>query len=88
MIKHYFFLLILIFLVPSYRAQQNIDSDLKAFMFHVVMKSPILKDNIGKYFEYNGPMIRLTNGEINYDSIDVLVSNKPDYLFIRSSEIE
>ena len=87
MIKHYFFLLILIFLAPSYRAQQNIDSDLKAFMFHVVMKSPILKENIGKYFEYNGPMIRLTNGEINYDSIDVLVSNKPDYLFIRSSEI-
>jgi hypothetical protein len=79
--------MILIFLVPSYRAQQSIDSDLKAFMFHVVMKSPILKENIGKCFEYNGPMIRLTNGEINYDSIDVLVSNKPDYLFIRSSEI-
>ena len=77
--------MILIFLVPSYRAQQSIDSDLKAFMFHVVMKSPILKENIGKCFDYNGPMIRLTNGEINYDSIDVLVSNKPDYLFIRSS---
>ncbi len=63
------------------------DSDLKAFMFHVVMKSPILNENMGKYFEYNGPVIRLANGEINYDSIDLIISNKPDFLFIRSSEI-
>jgi hypothetical protein len=67
--------------------QQTIDSDLKAFMFHVVVKSPILNENIGKYFEYSGPLVKLTNGDVNYDSIDVLISNKPDLLFIRSSEI-
>jgi len=56
-------------------------------MYHVVMKSPILLENIGRYFEYSGPNITLTNGNTNYDSIDVLIANKPDYLFIRSSEI-
>ncbi len=71
----------------SSRAQQSIDGDLKAYMYHVVMKSPILMENIGRYFEYSGPMITLTNGSVNYDSIDVLIANKPDYLFIRSSEI-
>jgi hypothetical protein len=68
-------------------AQQSIDGELKAYMYHVVLKSPILNDNIGRYFEYSGPKITLANGEINYDSIEVLILNKPDYLFIRSSEI-
>lgn len=69
------------------RAQQSIDGDLKAYMYHVVMKSPILFENIGRYFEYSGPNITLTNSNTNYDSIDVIIANKPDYLFIRSSEI-
>ena len=68
-------------------AQQSIDRELKAYMYHVVMKSPILAESVGRYFEYSGPNILLTNGSINYDSIDVLILNKPDYLFIRSSEI-
>lgn len=77
-----------IFLISSkLNSQQSIDGDLKAYMYHVVMKSPILFENIGRYFEYSGPNITLTNGSTNYDSIDVLISNKPDYLFIRSSEI-
>lgn len=87
MLKHYLLLLLVLVFCRTSLAQQTIDSDLKAFMFHVVVKSPILKENIGKYFEYSGPVIRLTNGEINYDSIDVIISNKPDYLFIRTSEI-
>jgi hypothetical protein len=87
MLKHYFLLILVLVFCRASFAQQTIDSDLKAFMFHVVVKSPILNENIGKYFEYSGPVIRLTNGEINYDSIDVIISNKPDYLFIRTSEI-
>lgn len=86
MTKLYFFLFSALLFFNA-QSQQSMDSDLKAFMFHVVIKSPILKENIGKYFEYSGPIVRLTNGEVNYDSIDVLISNKPDYLFIRSSEI-
>jgi hypothetical protein len=87
MTKHFYALLFWIFTFHASQAQQTMDSDLRAFMFHVVVKSPILKENIGKYFEYTGPMIKLSNGEINYDSIDVIIANKPDYLFIRTSEI-
>ena len=76
-----------ILIIQNIQAQQNIDGDLKSYMYHVVMKSPILFENIGRYFEYNGPNITLINGTVNYDSIDVLIANKPDYLFIRSSEI-
>lgn len=87
MTKYYFSLLSFVFLIQSAQSQQSMDSDLKAFMFHVVVKSPILNENIGKFFEYSGPVIKLPNGDINYDSIDVIISNKPDFLFIRSSEI-
>lgn len=82
-----FSVLVISFLNQFSSAQQSIDGDLKAYMYHVVMKSPILNENIGRYFEYSGPNITLTNGATNYDSIDVLIMNKPDYLFIRSSEI-
>lgn len=86
-IMRIFPLCILFFFSLGVRAQQSIDGELKAYMYHVVMKSPILNDNIGRYFEYSGPKITLINGAVNYDSIDVLIVNKPDYLFIRSSEI-
>jgi len=85
--KSYLFVLLILLVCHRGLTQQTIDSDLKAFMYHVVVKSPILNENIGRYFEYSGPVIRLTNGDINHDSIDVIISNKPDYLFIRSSEI-
>ena len=80
-------ILLVFSLLTNLHAQQSIDSEIKAYMYHVVMKSPILLENIGRYFEYSGPNITLTNGNTNYDSIDVLIANKPDYLFIRSSEI-
>ena len=59
----------------------------KAYMFHVVMKSPILRENIGRYFEYSGPKVFFRDTILNYDSIDVIIINEPELLFIRTSEI-
>jgi hypothetical protein len=59
----------------------------KAYMHHMVMKSPILRSNIGRYFEYSGPKVFLTDTIVNYDSLDVLIMNDPSLLVIRTSEI-
>ncbi len=65
----------------------NLTAEEKAYLFHVVRKSPILESNIGRYFEYKGPDIRFVNKEINYDSIETVIMNQPEVLFIRTSEI-
>lgn len=65
----------------------NLTAEEKAYLFHIVRKSPILENNIGRYFEYNGPDIRLPNKEINFDSIEIVIINQPELLFIRTSEI-
>jgi hypothetical protein len=78
---------VLFFSTWGLAAQNVLNGELKAYMYHVVKKSPILNENIGRYFEYSGPEVLLRNGEVNYDSLDVLISNFPNYLFIRSSEI-
>lgn len=59
----------------------------KAYLFHIVRKSPILEANIGRYFEYKGPDVRFPNKEINYDSIESIIIQEPEKLFIRTSEI-
>ncbi|MDX1651824.1 MAG: hypothetical protein R3277_04995 [Brumimicrobium sp.] len=59
----------------------------KAYLFHTVRKSPILEENIGRYIEYTGEEIRFSNGELNYDSIEMIIINKPELLKIYSSEI-
>src|SRR6218665_2787545 len=59
----------------------------RAYLFHIVKKSPILDNSIGRYFEYNGPDIRFMNKEINYDSIETIIINNPVLLNIRTSEI-
>jgi hypothetical protein len=59
----------------------------KAYLFHTVRKSPILELNIGRYLDYQGPMIYLPNGEINYDSIELIIINEPAILKILSAEI-
>lgn len=78
---------ILFFSTWSITAQNVLNGELKAYMYHIVKKSPILNENIGRYFEYSGPEVLLRNGEVNYDSLDVLISHFPNYLFIRTSEI-
>lgn len=80
-------LLIFISLCGSAQNSSSFSGEEKAYMYHVVMKSPILRQNIGRYFEYSGPKIYLRDTILNYDSIDVLIINEPELLFIRSSEI-
>lgn len=59
----------------------------RAYLFHIVKKSPILDTNIGRYFEYSGPVIQFMNKQLNYDSIETIIINQPEKLFIRTSEI-
>jgi hypothetical protein len=59
----------------------------QAYLFHIVRKSPILEKNIGRYLEYKGPNITFASGETNYDSIESILINNPEFLFIRTSEI-
>ena len=59
----------------------------RAYLFHIVKKSPILDHSIGRFVEYNGPQIRFSNNELNYDSLELLIINQPDLLVIRKSEI-
>lgn len=81
-----FFFLFVVFSANS----QNSDvltPEERAYLFHIVKKSPILDTNIGRYFEYSGPVIQFMNKQLNYDSIETIIINQPDKLFIRTSEI-
>lgn len=59
----------------------------RAYLFHIVKKSPILEMHIGRYFEYKGEEIRFANGNIHYDSIEAMIINDPDILIIHHDEI-
>lgn len=73
----------------SATAQGNdpLTAEEKAYFFHIVRKSPILENNLGRYLEYSGPDIRFANKQLNYDSIESCIINDPNLLFIRQSEI-
>ncbi len=58
-----------------------------AYLFHTVKKSPILDQNLGRFFEYRGEEIKLPNGTLNYDSIELMIINQPDLLRIFTAEI-
>lgn len=81
----------LVFLFISFihfsQDQSSLSPVEKAYFFHIVKKSPILDTNIGRYFEYKGPIIRFGNKDWNYDSIESIIVNNPELLFIRTSEI-
>jgi hypothetical protein len=69
---------------------QNADGlsiEIRAYLFHVVKKSTILEKNIGRAFEYTGPIIKLPDGKLNYDSIELIIINEPSLLTIRSEII-
>ncbi|MBI3240276.1 MAG: hypothetical protein HYZ43_15760, partial [Flavobacteriia bacterium] len=36
----------------------ELSAEERAYLYHIVKKSPILDQNIGRYFEYKGPMVR------------------------------
>jgi hypothetical protein len=59
----------------------------RAYLFHIVKKSPILDHSIGRLIEYTGPLIKFKNNELNYDSLELLIINQPAYLIIRKDEI-
>ena len=84
-----FFSIVTFLCSTCFWAQQ--DDNLLAFeracLFHIVKKSPSLDNNFGPYFEYSGPLVSFPNGQINYDSIEQIITNRPDLLFIRKKEI-
>lgn len=82
-----FCLLLLGYFTTNAQGISHLTAEEKAYLFHIVRKSPILENNIGRYFEYKGPVIRFPNKEINYDSLETIIINQPEVLFIRTSEI-
>ena len=78
---------ILSFFTVFSQGKGKLSPEEQAYLFHIVRKSPILEKNIGRYLEYRGPNITFASGETNYDSIESILINNPEYLFIRTSEI-
>lgn len=66
---------------------EGLNPEERAYLFHIVKKSPILNNNFGRYFDYVGPEITFPNRKVNYDSIEILIINQPDLLVIRKEEI-
>lgn len=87
--KNIYFSLLFGFLSFSSFAQLNegLTPEERAYLFHVVKKSPILDHAIGRYFDYKGPDIRFGNKELNYDSVELIIINDPTKLIIRNQEI-
>ena len=66
---------------------EGLTSEERAYLFHIVKKSPILNNNFGRYFDYQGPEITYPNGKVNFDSVELLIVNQPEVLVIRKEEI-
>jgi hypothetical protein len=66
---------------------EGLTAEERAYLFHIVKKSEILDQNIGRYFDYKGPVVYLPNKNINYDSVELLILNQPELLIIRKDEI-
>jgi hypothetical protein len=78
----------LIFTFSSFgQINEDLNPEERAYLFHIVKKSPILNNNFGRYFDYQGPLIKFSNGKVNYDSVELLIINNPQYLTIRKQEI-
>jgi len=75
------------FIQFTYGQNSPLSSVERAYLFHIVKKSPILDDNIGRYFEYTGEEIKFANGKLNYDSIESKIIIDPEILLIRHAEI-
>lgn len=84
-----FILLLLTGITNHSNCQLNngLNPEERAYLFHIVKKSPILDNCIGRYFEFKGPEILLPNKEINYDSTELYIINNPSSLLIRNNEI-
>jgi hypothetical protein len=67
--------------------QTPFSAEERAYLFHTVKKSPILNEEIGSFFDYVGPDIRISAAELNYDSIERIIVAQPELLIIRAGEI-
>ncbi|MFM7596236.1 MAG: hypothetical protein ACKO4Y_08670 [Flavobacteriales bacterium] len=76
----------LLFFFTSFYGQvsQALTPEIQAYLFHIVRKSPILQNNVGAAFEYSGPLVKLPDNNINYDSIDKILTVSPNLLIIRT----
>ena len=64
--KLYFFVLFACFsLTLQSQTDENLTPVERAYLFHIVKKSPILEMNMGRYFDYKGPNILFPNKSIN-----------------------
>lgn len=85
--KIYFLFFVLTSWYSSAQVTESLTPEERAYLFHVVKKSPILDNNFGRYFDYTGPEINLPDGTMNFDSVEILIINKPELLEIRRDEI-
>lgn len=69
------------------QVSESLTPEERAYLFHVVKKSPILNNNFGRFFDYTGPEINLPDGSMNFDSVELLIINKPELLEIRKDDI-
>lgn len=81
-----FFVFLATFSAKS-QINEGLTAEERAYLYHIVKKSEILDQNIGRYFDYKGPVVYLPNKNINYDSVELLILNQPDLLIIRKGEI-
>lgn len=81
-----FFVFLATFSAKS-QINEGLTAEERAYLYHIVKKSEILDQNIGRYFDYKGPVVYLPNKNINYDSVELLILNQPDLLIIRKDEI-
>ena len=80
-------LCILVPLLGYSQINEDLNPEERAYLYHIVKKSPILNNNFGRYFDYQGPIIKFPNQKINYDSIELMIINQPDLLVVRKQEI-
>ncbi|MCO5261128.1 MAG: hypothetical protein M9916_13395 [Crocinitomicaceae bacterium] len=85
--KQFFFFLFITAFSVVFGQNEPLSPVERAYLFHIVKKSPILNDHIGRYFEYTGDEIRFANGNVNYDSLESVIINHPEKLIIRTDEI-
>ncbi len=83
------YILLFLFLPFIQNAQVNngLTPEERAYLYHIVKKSPILNNNFGRFFDYQGPEILYPNKKVNFDSVELLIINQPDLLIIRKEEI-
>lgn len=83
----YFYLLFLLTAFNAISQDHLLTAEERAYFFHIVRKSPILENNLGRFIEYRGPEILLRSGQVNYDSTEQVIINQPEMLLIRTDEI-